>query len=126
MSEQTTEYKAPDTKEETPVQEVKPKRFIEVIGRKEGKDACEYCQAADKELSQKKAIAEGKVKYNFYDIETDKGEEALQEAGLSRRKGVHMPVIKDCTDKGTGEKPACKVYEGYEFSDFADLDNWDP
>ncbi len=102
-------------------------RSIEIIGKKTGPNACDYCKAADQEISEKKAVKEGTVAYKFTDIDTDEGETSLQEAGLSRRKGVHMPVIKDCTEPSDkSARPACKVYEGFESSDFYDLDNWTP
>lgn len=129
MSETETQTQAQPQAETQPQPTIieTPKRHIIVIGRKDGAEACAYCQKADQEISEKKAVKEGKVNYDFLDIESDEGEEELVEAGLSRRKGVHMPIIKDCPPATKeGEKPTCRVYEGYEYSDFADLDNWDP
>ena len=116
----------PQPEESTP-KPVPIRRYVNVVGKKEGPNACDYCKAADAELPETKAIKEGHVPYQFMDVDTDEAEETLQSVGLSRKKGVHMPVIMDCTEPADkSAKPACKVYEGYEPSDFYDLNNWTP
>jgi len=104
-----------------------PKEVIIAIGKKEGEHACEYCAEADDKLKAKPAIQHGKVPYEFVDVDTDRGEEELNEVKLSRYKGIKMPVIKRCdVPADPNEKRKCEVSQGYEDEDYYDLDNFDP
>lgn len=106
--------------------EVKPKEVVIAVGKKEGDHACDYCVEADDKLRTKKAIQHGKVPYDFVDVDSDRGEEELNEVGLSKYKGIRMPVIKRCNVPTDGSKRQCDVHQGYEDQDYYDLDNFDP
>lgn len=127
MSETQTEAIEEPIKQEPEIQESKPKEVIIAIGKLEGEHACEYCAEADQKLPEKKAVKSGKVPYEFVDIDSDRGEQELNEVRLSKYDGVRMPVIKRCNvPDNPDEKRHCEVSQGYEDKDYYDLDNFDP
>ena len=90
------------------------KREITLVGKIEGDDKCGACVEADNYISEK-VKNNNKISYTKKQIDDDIA---------SKEKIESIPFIRDCKIYEDGKKK-CREIEGYEESDWADLDKLD-